>query len=123
VSEAEVDGLGVWFIAHGDRPAVADLLSDLTHIGAKTNIGYGKVAHISYHDLPPSRYAGLMTPTGDVLRPIPKDSVESSAMKPRRYSFAEEAYRPPYWREHRTTCYVPAQRFWDYPAIMTMVGG
>ena len=38
------------WIFEGDRDAVADLLTDITHIGKKTAIGYGRVLGITFED-------------------------------------------------------------------------
>jgi CRISPR type IV-associated protein Csf3 len=38
------------WIFDGDRDAVADMLTDITHVGKKTAIGYGRVLDITFED-------------------------------------------------------------------------
>jgi len=41
---------GISWIFDGDRDAVADMLTDITHVGKKTAIGYGRVLDITFED-------------------------------------------------------------------------
>lgn len=101
-----VDGGGIWFMAHGDRPAVESLLSGLKRIGAKRR----PVVSVTFYDAESSELPGIVGHDGTLLRPVP---CSSGFTPPGKFATAEETFRPPYWNGARQMCYVPPSLMWD----------
>jgi hypothetical protein len=112
-------GWGIWFVAHGDRERVEDLLGDLRYIGAKRMpILKPEIIEAAPTDLP-----GLLGHDGTVLRPVPC----ASDFAPEKFTRSFERYRPPYWHSSLAAdpvlCYVPPQTMWPNEGrIKQMIG-
>ncbi|MGI9951980.1 hypothetical protein V3F56_06405 [Moorellaceae bacterium AZ2] len=94
-----------WF--DGNRRAVEDLLSDLTHIGVRRVAGFGKVADIAMRE---SRadYT-IVGPDGFAARPVPVDEAPQGMKGVLAYT----SYAPPYWDpSNRAMCYCPPLERW-----------
>lgn len=94
-----------WF--DGDRHAVEDLLSDLTHIGVRRVAGFGRVADIAVRE---SRadYT-IIGPDGFAARLVPVDEAPPGIKGVLAYT----SYAPPYWEpSNRAMCYCPPLERW-----------
>lgn len=94
-----------WF--DGDRQAVEDLLSDLTHIGVRRVSGFGRVADVAVRE---SRadYT-LVGPDGFAARPVPVDEAPPGTRGVVSYT----SYAPPYWDPgKRAMCFCPPPERW-----------
>jgi hypothetical protein len=89
----------VAFYGRGDLALVRDLLSDLTHLGNDTRVGWGRLAEVTVE---PTGEDWSVVRDGRATRPIP------TRMLARWDEEAALAWRPPYWAaEHVEACAPP----------------
>lgn len=108
-----VAAAAVWWTGEGDLDAVRALLSPVTAIGTKANVGHGSVAAWEFVKLPPGAFiSGWTDVDGQAVRPVPAEAWAAAGLPRDDQVLAVETWSPPYWQSTPTTCVVP-------PAPMT----
>lgn len=104
------DARTIWFSGHGNIDAVGDLLSDITAVGTKRNIGYGKVSKVFVHQIDEDD-AGVVFSDGSPARPVPADAwIRRNGLD---CDMTSEAFCPPYWDGQRVICAIPRHQVVD----------
>jgi hypothetical protein len=92
----------------GDPQGIADVLEDVFWIGKRRAAGYGEVAN---WDMRYSASDGLVSPSGEAMRPIPATRFKGNLTQP----LMDAAWKPAYWAfENRSACFVPSTA-WRFP--------
>lgn len=95
----------VWH-AVGDLEAVAEMLSVITHIGKKHNVGHGQVKRWRVEEAEEDR--SLIREDGSPARALPVDLAEAAGLEVEGLYPEMVGHRPPYWHaERRRPCYLP----------------
>jgi len=109
----------IWFSGCGNVDAVHDLLSDITAIGTKRNIGYGKVSKVLVHQIDEDD-AGVVFSVGSPARPVPADVwITRNGLD---CDMTLEAYCPPYWQNQRVLCAIPEHQVVDRKLARNLLG-
>lgn len=95
----------VWH-AVGDLDAVAEMVSCITHIGKKHNVGHGQVKRWRVEDADEDR--SLIREDGSPARPLPVELAETAGLDVAGLYPQMAGHRPPYWHpDRRRLCYLP----------------
>lgn len=96
----------VTFHYNGNPDECFRLLSDIHHLGKKTDIGYGKVRSASLYM---EEHDNSFFMDGKCMRPLPKEIYKHLGLPNRVMSLA---YKPPYWdKKNVAMCMAPGSEF------------
>lgn len=113
------DADAVWFTGRGDIDKVKALLMDIPAIGAKRNIGYGKVVQVDLVQTGADN-SGIAFSDGSPARPVPADAWAS--WNGIDCEMAMEACCPPYWGGVRVLCAIPHHQVVDRSFAKKLTG-